>query len=113
MLVRSNGPPHAVRAPFVLAMTCAGCILLVHDDPGALATTCHFSGDTSTQCGMCIAGSCTKQVNACCAEPASLLNIGTCASTLTDLNTCGSGGDRASCSPFGGTGSAYSSTSSS
>jgi hypothetical protein len=44
------------------------CILVVKDDATKLSDRCHFVGDDTTACGICIAHSCQTQVDACCSS---------------------------------------------
>ncbi|HVH47153.1 MAG TPA: hypothetical protein VM925_32650 [Labilithrix sp.] len=52
--------------------------------PSGLGQTCHFSGDDSSPCGICIAANCQTQVNACCGND-------DCASELATIDACATG----------------------
>jgi hypothetical protein len=63
--------PYARRLAEALAVAlffapATACILVVKDDPDKLDKRCHFAGDDTTACGVCIAASCQDKVDACC-----------------------------------------------
>lgn len=89
----------AVLSAVLLGLVLASCALVTFGGSD-YGTTCGFSG-RDKGCGKCIAGSCQKQVDACCADATcrkvpddstfgvSLTND---PGTLAKLDTCASGG---------------------
>jgi hypothetical protein len=79
----------AGAAAVALAVAGWGCIFFVNDDPSKLGSTCHFQGE-STACGQCVATTCAKQLDACCASSS-------CASSLSSLDQCAADADVVAC----------------
>jgi hypothetical protein len=76
----------------------AACILVVHDDSGKLGDRCHFAGDTTTACGVCIAHACQKNVDACCASKSCRDDsVFTITKVLDLLDQCSTGQSSYSC----------------
>jgi hypothetical protein len=57
----------------------ASCVAFLDDVP-TIGQRCHFSGETQTNCGYCVATQCQKSVNSCCS--------GTSCPALDDLDGC-------------------------
>jgi len=66
------------------------CIFFVGSAGPLETTSCRFSGDTKTACGICIATNCQLEVNTCC-------TTSSCQGDLSFLDSCAGSGDVDAC----------------
>ncbi len=72
----------------MFALAGPACILFVNDDPGSLGTSCRFSGQDASACGICLASSCQKAIDSFCISSScrdrGMAAVDACATGMSD-----------------------------